>query len=70
MHVYPIYLSVIDRKLEIDSKKGLLDYIINFGIHIFYSNCVEYCQQIVSHTQNIDIIIIDNKKYLKIISVT
>ncbi|KAF6140951.1 hypothetical protein GIB67_030162 [Kingdonia uniflora] len=39
-----IDIFVDDWRLETDiRKKRLLNYNIDFGIYIFYGNCVEYC---------------------------
>ncbi|KAL5053357.1 hypothetical protein RYX36_034039 [Vicia faba] len=44
VRVCPIYLPVVDWKMETDiRKKRLLNYSIDFGICIFCGNCIEYC---------------------------
>ncbi|CAF2000245.1 unnamed protein product, partial [Brassica napus] len=45
VRVCPIDLPVVDWKFEtnIQKKKRLLNYSIDFGICIFCGNCVEYC---------------------------
>ncbi|KAG5631588.1 hypothetical protein H5410_003305, partial [Solanum commersonii] len=64
VHVCPIDLPIVDWKLETDiRKKRLLNSSIDFGICIFYGNCVGYCPtNCLSMTQKYELSTYDRHK--------
>ena len=66
MRVCPINLPVVDWVMnKATKKKELRNYSIDFGVCIFCGNCVEYCHQHLSMTEEYELAAFDRQPQLR-----